>query len=312
MVPKDNNRGTTGPIVAIIIPLQRSSHCISIANRKNANAKCVCSWPVEQLRSSFFWESKAYVLVISPCAIAKLFKEKRKRSRQAGSLRGTQTGLQGAYGPWKPWKVLEFRKPFSRSWKGLENCKNQEYPWKDLEFWRNKLDLRWKQHPRVEQRGTLSKIFGEKLGSKHERGGRRAMGIDAKADGMRGRVRVLRVWVRTSIARRWDLHHGLGLLSKASNWRWKWQEGHEVVLLFAWVLPEDSTSTYCMNHGRDVALLTRLSGLKNTKISSLVDYRDWRSPTTELKNLKVMFVVMKKFLRVSPAKRNFSERHGNS
>ena len=81
--------------------------------------------------------------------------------------------LQGAYGPWKPWKVLEFRKPFSRSWKGLENCKNQEYPWKDLEFWRDKLDLLWKQDPRVEQRGSLSKVFGEKLGSKHERGGRR-------------------------------------------------------------------------------------------------------------------------------------------
>ena len=55
-------------------------------------------------------------------------------------------------------------------------------------------------------------------------------------------------------------------LSKALNWRWKWQEGHKVVLSFAWVLPEDSKLTYCMNHWRDVALLTRCSGLNNTKI----------------------------------------------
>ena len=212
---------------------------------------------------------------------------------------------------------LEFRKPFSRSWKGLENCKNQEYPWKDLEFWRDKLDLRWKQDPRVEQ--LAERHFVENLWRKvkiEARAGRAQAGIDAKADGMSGRISY--DCARTSIARRWDLHHGLGRLSKASNWRWKWQEGHEVVLLFAWVLPEDSTSTYCMNHGRDVALLTRLSGLQNTKISSLVDHhdRDRRSPTTELKNLKVMFVVMKKILESQSCKaklqQNFSERHGNS
>ena len=67
-----------------------------------------------------------------------------------------------------------------------------------------------------------------------------------------------------------------------------------------------------MNHGRDVALLTRLSGLKNTKISSLVDHRDRRSPTTELKNLKVMFVVMKKILESQSCKAKLQRKARNS
>ena len=116
---------------------------------------------------------------------------------------------QGAYGPWKPWKVLEFRKPFSRSWKGLENWRNQEDPWKDLEFWCDKLDFRWKHDPRVEQTGSLSKIFGEELGSKHERGGRgRRDRREGRRDAWRWRVGV-DPRLRTSIARRLNLHHGL-------------------------------------------------------------------------------------------------------
>ena len=47
--------------------------------------------------------------------------------------------------------------------------------------------------------------------------------------------------------------------------------------------------------------------------SRLVDHRDRRSPTTELKNLKVTFVVMKKILESQSCEaklqQNVSERH---
>ena len=189
------------------------------------------------------------------------------------------------------------------------NCKTQEDPWKDLEFWREKLDFRWKHDPRVEQRGSLSKIFGdERMEARAGRARAQGFSIDAKAAGCVGGLE----WIQDCGHRSrdaWTCIMALRRLSKASNWRWKWQEGHEVFLRFAWVLPEDSRSTDCMNHWRNVALLTRLSGLKNTKISSLVDHRDRRSPTTELKNLNVlvMVVVMKKFSRVSPVKQKFSK-----
>ena len=124
---------------------------------------------------------------------------------------------QGAYGPWKPWKVLEFRKPFSRSWKGLENCKNQEDLWKDLEIWRDKLDFRLKQDPRFEQRGSLSNSLAK---SRDRSTSGEGAGIEAWAGRAQGSTRRQRRcvdgspvgvdWIlRTSIAQRWNLNHGL-------------------------------------------------------------------------------------------------------
>ena len=101
--------------------------------------------------------------------------------------------------------------------------------------------------------------------------------------------------LRTSIVRRSNLqpkkkkrlHHGLApaiegfeLTIKMTRRAWS---SSAFCLGFSWgldmdILHESSTRR---------RLLTHLSGLKNTKISSLVDHCDRRSPTTELKNLKL-------------------------